>query len=443
MAAGNLFGSDLDLTRCSQDSFDARPPGKPRLVHADRMQLRLESRNLDALVADDHRVRALWDAAQKLDLSAFHDKIRAREAHAGRPAIDPCILVTLWLYATSEGIGSARQLSRLCRQHDVYRWICGGIEVCHRVLSDFRIGHEKALDGLLTELIAVLMHAGVVTLTRVAQDGTKVRASAGAASFRREHSLKQCLTDAAQQVKDLRKQLDAEDETTDTRRVRAKQRAVEQRQQRVAQALEALEQIRDSRARNGKKAEPRASTTDADARVMKMADGGFRPAYNMQIAVDVASRIIVGARATNSGGDMGQVEPTLEEIEARTGKRPADYLIDGGFAKLATIETLTDGGVCVFAPVMQSSKERDLAKRQREDSDAVAAWRQRMATDEAKETYRERAATIETTNADLKAHRGLERLRVRGIGKVTCALLWSVLTHNLMRAFALAPSVFT
>ena len=176
---------------------------------------------------------------------------------------------------------------------------------------------------------------------------------------------------------------------------------------------------------------------------MKMADGGFRPAYNMQLAVDVESRVVVAARATNSGGDMGQVEATLDEIEQRTGRKPDDYLVDGGFAKRESIDNLTERGVRVFAPVMTPSKDRDPNKRQRKDSAAVAAWRARMQSDEAKEIYRQRGATIETVNGDLKDHRAFERLRVRGLPRVQCALLWTVLTYNLMRAIAIAPQIMT
>jgi hypothetical protein len=354
------------------------------------------------------------------------------------------VLITVWLYATSEGIGSGRRLARLCEQHDVYRWICGGITICHRVLSDFRVGHGKALDGLLTQLLAVLMNAGIVKLRRVAQDGTKVRASAGAASFRRERSLRKCLRDAKQQVATLKRQLDADDDqTTDKRKAAARHRAAQDRKNRVEKALEALEEVRASRNKHGKKSEPRASTTDSDARVMKMADGGFRPAYNMQLAVDVDSRLVVAARASNSGGDMGQVEGTLEEIERRTGKRPEDYLIDGGYAKRETVDSLTEQGIVVFAPTMKPGKQRDPAKRQRKDSEAVAAWRQRMETDEAKEIYKQRAATVETVNGDCKDHRGFDRLRVRGIERAQSVLLLTTLTYNLMRTFAIAPGLMT
>ena len=436
----NLF--DLDLTPIPSKA--EAPTGDPRIERADRMQLRLESRNLDQLVPDEHRVRALWDAVCRLDLTAFYERIRARGVTPGRPAIDPRVLITLWLFATSEGIGSARRLARLCEQHDIYRWICGGITVCHRVLSDFRVGHGAALDGLLTQLLAVLMKAGVVKLKCVAQDGTRVRASAGAASFRRERSLRKCLQQAKQQVQALKQQLHADDDqTTDRRRQAARERAARDRQQRVEEALQALEEVRESRKKNGKTSEPRASTTDPDARVMKMPDGGFRPGYNMQLAVDTDSRIVVAARATNSGGDMGQVEPTVEELERRTGTLPDDYLVDGGYAKRDSIDTLTEQGVRVFAPVLTPSKDRDPAKRQRQDSEHVEAWRTRMDTDEAKKIYKQRCATVETVNGDLKDHRGLERLRVRGIERVQCVLLWTVLAYNLMRTFALAPQLMT
>ena len=444
MAAGNLFGADLGPVSSSSSSEkgNASRGGKPRLVRADRHQMRLESRSLDQLIPQDHRARTLWLASERLDLSAFYAEIEAVEAGPGRPAIDPRILLVLWLYAISEGVGSARQLSRLCVEHDAYRWITGGIEICHRVLSDFRVHHGEKLDQLLTELLASLMKAGVVTLRRVAQDGTRVRASAGAASFRREKSLKKCLREAKQQVEALKKRLDDEDETTDKRQHAARERAARQREESVERALEALKEVEESRRRNGKQSEPRASTTDPDARVMKMADGGFRPAYNCQLATDVDSRLIVACRASNSGGDMGQVEPTVEEIRKRLEAQPEIYLVDGGYAKRETIDQLTDDEITVYAPPQYNPQTRDPSKpRQRTDSPQVAAWKERMQTDEAKEIYKLRAATFETVNSDLKDHRGLSRFRVRGLSRVQSVVLLSVLTYNLLRAIAIAPEI--
>jgi len=442
MAAGNLFGVDLGPVSDSSSAKAEPGRGKPRLVRADRHQLRLESRSLDELIPHDHRARALWLASERLDLSAFYAEIEAVEAGPGRPAIDPRVLLVLWLYAISEGVGSARQLSRLCQEHDAYRWITGGLEICHRVLSDFRVRHGDKLDALLTELLAALMKAGVVTLRAVAQDGTRVRASAGAASFRREKSLKKCLREAKQQVRALKSRLDDDDETTDKRKRAARERAAEEREESVTRALEALKEVEESRRRNGKKSEPRASTTDPDARVMKMADGGFRPAYNCQLATDVDSRLVVASRASNSGGDMGQVEPTLEEIRERLGADPEKYLLDGGYAKRKTIDHLTDEEITVYAPPQRNPKTRDPSKpRQRVDSPQVAAWKERMQTDEAKQIYKQRAATIETINGDLKEHRGLTRFRVRGLDRVQSVLLLSVLSYNLLRALAIAPHV--
>jgi len=417
--------------------------GKPRLVRAERRQVRLEARSLDELIPQAHRARALWLASEKLDLSSFYAEIDSVEAGPGRPAIDPRVLLVLWLYATAEGVGSARRLSRLCVEHDVYRWIAGGLEVCHRVLSAFRVRHGEKLDRLLTELLASLMRAKVITLRTVAQDGTRVRASAGAASFRGKKSLWKCLREAKKQVARLKERVDdGDDETTDKRKRAAEERAAREREESVQRALEALQEVEESRRRHGKKSEPRASTTDPDARVMKMADGGFRPAYNCQLATDADSRLIVAARASSSGGDMGQVEPTLEEIRRRLETRPRHYLVDGGYAKRESIDRLTDEEITVYAPVQHNPKTRDPSKpRQRVDSPQVAAWKQRMQTDEAKEVYKRRGSTIETINGDLKDHRGLTRFRVRGIDRVQSVLLLSVLTYNLLRALVIAPEI--
>lgn len=443
MATGNLFGVDLGPeSDSSKTSKQPKAVGKPRLVRANRRQLRLESRSVDELIPADHRARTLWLASEKLDLSSFYDEIESVESGPGRPAIDPRVLLVLWLYATAEGVGSARRLSRLCQEHDAYRWIAGGLEICHRVLSEFRVRHGDKLDGLLTELLAALMRADVITLRTVAQDGTKVRASAGAASFRSKKSLKKCLRQAKRQVSLLKNRVDDEDETTDKRKRAARERAALAREESVEKALEALEEVAESKRRNGKTGEPRASTTDPDARVMKMADGGFRPAYNCQLATDVDSRLIVAARASNSGGDMGQVESTVAEIEERLDAKPEDYLVDGGYAKRDSVDHLTDKEITIYAPVQHNPKTRDPSKRrQRTDSPQVVAWKQRMQTNAAKQVYKLRASTIETINGDLKDHRGLTRFRVRGLHRVQSVLLLSVITYNLLRAVAIAPEV--
>jgi transposase len=446
MADGYLFDADggplSDGSTSKRRSVEPELKGKPRVVRADRRQMRLESRCLDDAIPENHRARTLWEATASMDLSGFYAEIRSVEAVAGRPAIDPRVLLALWLYATAEGVGSARQLSRLCCEHDAYRWIAGGLEICHRVLSAFRVNHGAKLDQILTELLAALVRAEVVTMRVVAQDGTRVRASAGASSFRRRRSLRQCQLAARRQVSRLKKCVnDEEDATTDRRKRAAAEKAAKQRLAKVEKALAELGAVEESKLKNGKKGEARTSTTDPEARVMKMADGGYRPAFNCQLATDTDSRIVVGVRVSNSGGDMGQTEATVEEIRARTGRSPGSYLVDGGYAKKESIVALEREGIPVYVPPAKNPKTRDPNKRQRVIPPEVTACRERMQTDEAKKLYKLRASTIETINGDLKTYRGLGQFGVRGIDKATSVLLLSVLTYNLLRTIAIAPQV--
>jgi transposase len=420
-----------------ESRVDEQPRGEARVKRANRSQSVLDAVCLDELIPGNHRARAFWALLEKLDLSSFYEPIRAREGESGRPALDPRMLCCLWLYATSEGIGSARHLARLCERDAPYRWICGGVHVAAHTLSDFRIGNEQALDTLLSELLAVLMRRGVVRLTRVAQDGVRVRASAGAASFRRERSLRKCLKDAKEQVRLTRLQLDALARDESRVKAAAKARSAQEIEARVSEALAELEEIRGSKTRHKTKtpSEMRASTTDPRARVMRMPDGGYRPAYNAQIATDTESRIVVGISVTQSGSDMNQLTPMLQEIDRRTGRLPDEHLVDGGYVKKQAIEDAAVQGVEVYAP---QSKLREGASAPRwDDGKGVAAWRERMESDEGREIYKERGSTAETVNADLRQWRGLRQLPVRGTGKVLSVLLWMVLSYDLMRVIRL------
>ena len=410
--------------------------GAPRVLRPERHQVELRPSCLEELLHEKHRARTLWAAVQELDLSRFEAVIEAREGGAGRPAIDPAILVTLWLYATMEGVGSARELERLCESTDAYRWICGGVSVNHHTLSDFRVAHEAALDELMTQVLGALLHDGLVTLRRVAQDGMRVRAGAGAKSFRRERSLKQCLLNARRQVADVKRQLASEGGATTRRQAAAKGRAAQERVVQVRKALAHLKRVRESKETDEERQQARASTTDPEARVMRMADGGYRPAYNVQLATDVAGRAIVGVRVTNSGSDARQIEPMLDEIERRTGALPREHLVDGGYVSLGSIEAAAERGVAVLAPPTPPRVARDPARPLRDDGPGVKAWRRRMASRKGQELYKQRAATAETTNADLRMWRGLSRFDVRGSGKVLCVALWSALAFNLLRLMA-------
>jgi len=417
---------------------------QPRVLRPNRAQLELRATDLEGLLPEDHRARAVWDFVEGLDLSVLYERIESVEGHAGRPAIDPGILLALWIYATAEGVGSARALERLCGQHDAYRWICGGVAVSAHTLSDFRVAHGEVLDGLLTQSVAQLMAEGLVDLRRVAQDGLRVRASAGAASFRRRRRLREFLREAGEQVERLRRELDEDPAATSRREVAARERAARERKRRVQQALAEMgreEQRRTQRASRRlreEKKESRVSTTDPEARVMRMADGGFRPAYNGQLATDAGSQIIVGVDVTAQGSDSGHVEPMRAQIERRYGTPPKSMLVDGGFLSLADIDVVERGGCRVYAPPMQRPRDprsRD-RRRGRYDTPATARRRRRMATRGAKRIYRLRAATAECVNA-IARNRGLQQFRVRGLKKARVVLLWYALAHNALRGAGL------
>jgi transposase len=416
----------------------------PRYETANRTQIELTPTDLEALLPPGHAARLVWRFVEGLDLSAFYAAIKAREGRAGRPAIDPKILIALWLYATIDGVGSARELDRLCYSHDAYRWIRGGVSVNYHTLSDMRVAHQAALDDLLTQSIATLRHRGIVTLARVAQDGTKVRASAGAGSFRREGTLHECLKEAQKLVERTKRQGDG----GLTRPEAAQARAAADRLARVAEALAELPAVAAAKARTASKRknrapkEARVSTTDPAARVMKMPDGGYRPAYNVQFATDHDSDVIVGVAVTNTASDQQELVPMLTQLAARVGQ-PATLLVDGGYVAHEAIDDATARGVCLLAPVPRRKGSEAPVPVQRTDSPAVAAWRTRMQTDEAKQQYRSRGAIAERLNADARTHRTLGRLLVRGLPKVQACVLWVALAHNLTRATDLVFHLMT
>jgi len=417
---------------------ESLPPriGPKRLRHAVRNQIEFQECSLDELLPEEHEARIVWAYACGLDLSELRSRIQAVEGGPGQAPADPRLLLTLWLYATLRGVGSARELNRLCADHVAYRWICGGVSMNYHTLSDFRTQHVELLDRLLTESVASLMAEGLVTLDRVAQDGMKVRANAGAASFRRQPTLEEALAQAEEQLRQLKQELDADPAASKSRSQAARQRAAEERAQRIRAALEQLPQIAQAK-RPKDRDKARASTSDADSRVMKMGDGGFRPAYNVQLATATDSQVITGVEVTNSGGDLGQMAPMIEQHQQRYEEKPKEALVDGGFAKLDDIDKVEQGGTTVYAPVRPPrGSERDAYTPRATDTPAVAQWRQRMATDEAKVIYRQRAATAECVNA-LARNRGLQRFLVRGLRKVKAVALLYALVHNLMRAATL------
>jgi transposase len=424
----------------------SEPPagGTPRLRRAQRDQVVMRCLPLDTLLPEDHRARIVWDYVQGLDLTVLYAPILAVEGGKGRAATDPRILLALWLFATIEGVGSARALDRLCEEHVAYQWLAGDVSLNYHTLADFRTGHPELLDELLTQSVATLMAEDLVDLNRVAQDGMRVRASAGAASFRRQPTLENCLKDAQEQVARLRAEGEINPTKAHEQQQQAQVRAARERAERVQQALNRLPEL-EARKKPAEKEKTRASTTDPEATVMKMADGGFRPAYNVQFATDTATQVIVGVDVSTSGSDAGQMPPMVEQIQQRHGQAPKEMLVDGGFARHEDIEAVSqpEVGTTVYAPVPKSRNPGiDEHAPHRRDTPAVAEWRQRMATEQAQRIYQERAAAAECVNAQAR-NRGLRQFLVRGLAKVKIIALWFGLAQNLMRIVALRAQVAT
>lgn len=412
-----------------------------RVILPNRTQMEFRASDLESLLPEGHRARLVWSYVVGQDLGRFYERIRVREGGVGRAAIAPEILLSLWLYATLDGVGSAREVARLTDAHDAYRWLCGGVQVNYHTLSDFRKDHGEALDELLSANVATLIAAGVVKLRQVAQDGMRVRASAGAGSFRREDKLEGYLEAARERVAQLKAELEADPGKADRVRQAARLRAAREREARVAEALARLPELEAIKRRQGKAADQaRASTTDAEATVMKMGDGGFRPAYNPQLASDVDSLVIVGVEVATVGSDQGQMVPMIEQVRERCGQAPEAWLVDGGFVGHEQVEQAS-AHTTVYGPVPAAKdKAVDPHEPKPNDSAAVAAWRARMGTDEAKAIYKNRAATAECVNAQSR-NRGLQQFRVRGLAKVKCVVLFFALAHNLMRMTSLAPEM--
>ena len=412
--------------------------GKPRMREPERRQVELRPMDLDSLLSADHPARVIWRYVEQLDLSALERAIKAREHTPGQAPASPRLLLALWLYATSQGVGSARALERLCESHDAYRWLCGGVSVNYHGLADFRSGHGELLDQLLTQHVATLSATGVIDLAEVVQDGVRVRASAGASSFRRQQSLHKHLKKARRLVEHLKREVDEDPDASNRRIKAAQERAAREREQRVTAALGKLAEIEAERRRRAKtnkkqvekQKKPRASTTDPQARVMKMADGGFRPAYNCQIGTVAGGQIVVDLDIDTTGSDRGLVRPMLERLGQRYRRRPRRQLVDGGFHKNNDTEWAAEHGVLVYGPATQSKHKSDPYAPRAKDGPGVAAWRRRMKSPHGKGVYKRRSMG-ECINARFRQW-GLRQFTVRGVHKVKTALLWFALANNIL-----------
>jgi transposase len=370
---------------------------------------------------------------ERADVGALDDRIRSRKGGVGAPAISPRLLLALWLYANLDGVGSARELARLCQDHVAYRWLCGRVSVNHHTLSDFRGSMGEFLDTLLSNMIAVLVKTGVVDGSTIHQDGTKIRASAGSGSFRKESTLRRLQQEAAEHVAAVKAQ--SADQALSARVRAARERAVRERLERVEQALKAMEQIKAARETTTKdprrNAEPRASTTDPEARVMKTRGGGRDPAYNVQLATDGKSRAIIGVQVVPKGVDNGLSEAMRPEVERRTKVPVKTHVTDAGYLSKETVEREAAAGVERVMPLPTNPGGEPAVACQPGDGPGVRAWRERMQTDEAKALLRQRSGIAETPNAELKVYRAMDRLLVKGLAKARNVVLLSVIVYNL------------
>jgi len=440
MVGSGLFG---ELPEQAEPGADAAPRGAPRLREPMRDQVELRAVDIDSLIGQDHPARVIWAYVEALELSELEDRVKARENRPGHPAPSPRLLLALWLYATSDGVGSARALDRLCDSHDVYRWLCGGVSLNYHTLSDFRVGCADLLDRLMSEHLAALSKAGLVDLEKLTQDGVRIRANAGAGSFRREATLDRQMAQA-QAVGEEPQREGAADPEASNRRIRAaRERAARERSERVQAAQTALAEIKrkrkqlDEKGGNGKKPkEPRASTTDPQARVMKMADAGFRPAYNVQVASATGKLIVVTVDIDNNGSDRGLMRPMLEQTHTLLKRFPRRYLVDGGFCSAENIEWAHGEDIEVYCPPTKSRSGVDPFLPRSGDGPGVLAWRARMASEAGKAQYKARSI-CECIHARWR-NWDLRQLTVRGIDKVRAVVLWYALTNNILQGHRLA-----
>ncbi len=423
-----------------------------RFIQADRVQTRWDFIDLEALLPSDHRARVVMSFVESLDLSELYDAIKAREGEPGRPPPDPAVVMGLWLYATIEGVGSARQLERLAERDLAYRWIAGGVPLNYHGLADFRVAHVEVLDRLLSESVTALLAEGVVSLAEVAVDGTKVRANASRDSFKTASKLERIGAAVEARMAALKGEIAADPEASSRRQRAAQERAAREVKQRAERARVALVQVQAEKAERAKthakdeakKSEPKASLSDPQARNMRFPDGAVRPAYNAQVAVTPGEGIIVAVEMTDRRNDAGLAVPMVDDMVRRYGRAPENLLVDTHYATsedIAALAVHAAGPVTVFAPPpteRDDVKPATLAKRAKmraQEPESVGAWRSRMATAAGQEVYRLRKL-IERINANLKNH-GFGFLPVRGLIKAKAVALWHALANNLMAAHRL------
>ncbi|MEO2047162.1 MAG: IS1182 family transposase [Pirellulales bacterium] len=415
-----------------------------RVSRPHRTQVEMPLFSLEQMLPSNHCARTVWTFVQSLNLELLYQEIEVTAHQAGRSAIDPEILVALWLLATLDGIGSARELDRRCKTDIPYLWLLGTVRVNYHTLSDFRVQHREFLEQLLVDTVASMVDRGLVPLETIAQDGMRVRASAGGSSFRRKPSLERLQKEAQTHLDRLKQEAasEADRQEGDSRRQTAIERSVRERKERIDEVLQQHENLSKQREKRkkGDGEKTRVSTTDPKARKMKMANGGYDPAYNVQFVSDGDARVIVTVGVTNAGTDGGQLAPLHQQVYDDYGKVPKQILVDSAYATKAGVTTVESHGTKVVSTVPRSEvlkkNGKDPHSRQHGDSDEYAAFRARMAEEHYQELYKKRPSMAEFPNADCR-NRNLRQFRVRGLLKVKAVALWHALAFNFTRMLSL------
>jgi transposase len=341
---------------------EPEPQPPPRLQPVNRSQLLWHAVDVEKLVPPDHLARAVWELVGQLDLKAYTAQVGSVEGVAGRPAYDPRLLISLWIYAYSQKVGWAREVARRCEYDPAFQWLTGMEVVNYHTLADFRVQHEKALDELFAQLLGVLSSEGLISLENVVHDGTKVKASASGKSFHREKTLRAHLQAARQRVREM-----GDPRQEESRRcAAARERAGREKVEKLELALKEMEKVQAAPEAHAEPSQRRVSETDPEARLMKQGDGGCAPSHNVQISTDTAHSIMVGVSVTQAASDHHELVPAMEEVERQTGRQPEHLVVDDGYTTRENILKAAEKGVDLIGSTMQPNAQasaRGLEKR--------------------------------------------------------------------------------
>lgn len=326
---------------------------QPLIRHVNRRQMSWRAVDVERLIGEDHAARAIWSLVGRLDLSAFYGAIDSNAEEGGRPAFDPQLLISLWVYAYSQGIGSAREVARRCEYDPAFQWLTGWDEVNYHTLADFRVVRQKELDELFTQVLAALSNEGLITLEQVMQDGTKIKALASTRSYHREEAIREHLQRARQRVAEMG---DPRNEEASPKVQQAQARARREQQERLESALDELQKLQARKSGEKAKSKTRVSTSDPQARVMHHSDGGLSLSYNAQISTDAAQGLIVGVAVTQEANDYAQLLPAVERIAERLEKEPQQMVADAGYTTRETIAAMAEREIAFLGSLTEAEK---------------------------------------------------------------------------------------